>query len=140
MERPHSANRLGAAARIARAIPLIVSCRVWSATLIALFSRKVAICSAKRSSVQPSPGTRTRCVECATMTHRLLRNEFDHFEVRTNPPIYIFNQDTLLQTDPTSSRNQSRSRSTQSPPHFGIQADYWPAEIFSGGFLLYDKR
>ena len=46
-------------------------------------SSKVAICSAKRSSVQPSPGTRTRCVECAVMTHRLLRNALDHAEVPT---------------------------------------------------------
>ncbi len=66
------------------------------------------------------------------MTHRLLRKAIDHFEVRTNPPIYILNPDTLLQTDPTRSRNQSRSRSTQSPPHSGLQADLGRRKFFLG--------
>src|SRR5262245_34182604 len=60
MERPARAKRSGAAARIALAIPAIVSWRVWPATVQWAMSPRAAIWGAHKAPVQSRPGTRTR--------------------------------------------------------------------------------
>src|SRR5581483_9462241 len=67
--RPASANRSGAAARMEAAMASMLSWRVWSATLVRATSPSAANCGAHSAFVHSSPGTSTRLVAAAAMSH-----------------------------------------------------------------------
>jgi len=98
---PHSANRFGAVARTAGRSHS--SCRVAHdpRRLSSLLpQRRDLFC--EKILVQASPGTKTRYVERAIMTNRLLLDAIDHVVLRTRPRRFplagsmVLRLDTLL--------------------------------------------
>jgi hypothetical protein len=80
MERPASAKRGGAFARIWLAIAAIVSPRVWSAMVTGPKRQRAGICSAYRRAEQLSPGIRTMGRPLATSFRTGISLVFSYIE------------------------------------------------------------